>query len=174
MLHDGCVVLRPALLFRTSSLVRFFCWLGAIAEKVTFVIKVRCMARLARVVAVGVPYHVTQRVNGRQFILACDPDRRVYLDLLQQSIALHGVELIGYCLMSNHVHLVGVPHNADGLGLALKNAQGRYASYWNASHHATGHVWQGRYYSCPLDEQHLWEALRYTELNPVRAGMVDR
>ena len=102
------------------------------------------------------------------------PDRRVYLDLLRQGIALHGVELIGYCLVSNHVHLVAVPHNADGLGLALKNAQGRYASYWNASHHATGHVWQGRYYSCPLDEQHLWEALRYTELNPVRAGMVDR
>jgi putative transposase len=75
--------------------------------------------------------------------------------------------------MSNHVHLVAVPHKADGLGLALKNAQGRYASYWNASHHSTGHVWQGRYYSCPLDEQHLWEALRYTELNPVRAGMVD-
>jgi len=75
--------------------------------------------------------------------------------------------------MSNHVHLVAVPDKADGLGLALKNAQGRYAAYWNASHHSTGHVWQGRYYSCPLDEQHLWEALRYTELNPVRAGMVD-
>jgi len=64
--------------------------LGAIAEKVTSVIKVRCMARLARVVAVGVPHHVTQRGNGRQYILACDPDRSVYLDLLRQSIALHG------------------------------------------------------------------------------------
>jgi putative transposase len=101
------------------------------------------MARLARVVAVGVPHHVTQRGNARQFILACDADRSVYLDLLRQSIALHGVELIGYCLMSNHVHLIALPHQADGLGLALKNAQGRYASYWNASHHSTGHVWQG-------------------------------
>src|SRR5580700_6716567 len=173
MPHDGCVVQGAALFCRTGSLV-WLCVRWVLWRKVTSVIKVRCMARLARVVAVGVPHHVTQRGNGRQFILACDPDRRVYLDLLQQSIALHGVELIGYCLMSNHVHLVAVPHNADGLGLALKNAQGRYASYWNASHHATGHVWQGRYYSCPLDEQHLWEALRYTELNPVRAGMVDR
>jgi putative transposase len=127
------------------------------------------MARLARVVAVGVPHHVTQRGNARQFILACDADRSVYLDLLRQSISLHGVEVIGYCLMSNHVHLVVVPHEADGLGLALKNAHGRYAAYWNATHHSTGHVWQGRYYSCPLDEPHLWEALRYTELNPVRA-----
>ena len=168
MMDDSCFVVSP------EQLSEVLCSLGAIAQRVTSVIKVRCMARLARVVAVGVPHHVTQRGNGRQFILGSDPDRRVYLDLLRQGIALHGVELIGYCLMSNHVHLVAVPHNADGLGLALKNAQGRYASYWNASHHATGHVWQGRYYSCPLDEQHLWEALRYTELNPVRAGMVDR
>lgn len=131
------------------------------------------MARLARVVAVGVPHHVTQRGNARQFILASDADRNAYLGLLRQSITLHGVDLIGYCLMSNHVHLIAVPEKAEGLGLALKNAHGRYAAYWNASHHSTGHVWQGRYYSCPLDEPHSWEALRYTELNPVRAGMVD-
>jgi putative transposase len=74
--------------------------------------------------------------------------------------------------MSNHVHLVLVPRRAESLGLALKHAHGRYASYWNATHHSSGHVWQGRYYSCPLDEPHLWEALRYTELNPVRAGLV--
>ncbi len=41
----------------------------------------------------------------------------------------------------------------------------------NAVHQSSGHAWQGRYYSCPLDRVHLWEALRYTELNPVRAGL---
>src|SRR5256885_547178 len=55
---------------------------------------------------------------------------------------------------------------------ALKQAHGRYALYWNAHHWSSGHVWQGRFYSCPLDETHLWRALRYVELNPVRAGMV--
>jgi hypothetical protein len=75
---------------------------------------------------------------------------------------------MGYCLMSNHVRLVLVPRRAESLGLALKHAHGRYASYWNAAYHSSGHVWQGRYYSCPLDEPHLWEALCYTELNPVR------
>ena len=130
-----------------------------------------CMARLARVVVVGVPHHITQRGNARQFILACDADRGVYLDLLRHSTALHGIEVIGYCLMSNHVHVIAVPQKADVLGVALRNAHGRYAAYWNASHHVTGHVWQQRYYSCPLDEPHLWEALRYTELNPVRAGL---
>jgi putative transposase len=74
--------------------------------------------------------------------------------------------------MSNHVHLIAIPNKANLLGLALKDAQGRYASYWNAMRCSSGNVWQGRYCSCPLDESHLWEALRYTELNPVRASMV--
>jgi putative transposase len=74
--------------------------------------------------------------------------------------------------MSNHVHLIAIPHTADALSQSLKQAHGRYASYWNAQQSSTGHVWQGRFYSCPLDESHLWAALRYVELNPVRAGMV--
>jgi putative transposase len=132
------------------------------------------MARLARVIAAGVPHHITQRGNARRFILQDDVDREVYLDLLQQSMEMHRVGLIGYCLMSNHVHLVAIPHKTDVLALALKFTHGRFASYWNATHHSTGHVWQGRYYSCPLDETHLWEALRYTELNPVRASLVPK
>ena len=130
------------------------------------------MARLPRVIAINGYHHVTQRGNGRRFILDGDTDRSVYLDLLKQSLALHDVAMMGYCLMSNHVHLVLAPPRAESLGLALKHAHGRYASYWNATNHSSGHVWQGRYYSCPLDDPHLWEALRYTELNPVRAGLV--
>ena len=130
------------------------------------------MTRLARVVAVGVPHHVTQRGNARKFILDGDADRRVYLDLLRQRIELHSLALVGYCLMSNHVHLIMIPGKVDVMGRALKDTHGRYAAYWNAVHHSSGHVWQGRFYSCPLDELHLWKALRYTELNPVRAGLV--
>jgi putative transposase len=132
------------------------------------------MTRLARVVAVGVPHHVTQRGNARQFILGGDVDRKVYLDLLRQSIELHSLAVMGYCLMSNHVHLITIPGRVDILGRAPKDTHGRYASYWNAVHRSSGHVWQGRYYSCPLDELHLWKALRYTELNPVRAGLVTK
>jgi putative transposase len=131
------------------------------------------MARLARVIGLDLPHHVTQRGNQRRFILDNDTHRSIYLDLLAQSLALHGVALIGYCLMSNHVHLVLVPRKPESLGLALKHSHGRFASYWNAVHRSSGHVWQGRYYSCPLDETHLWEALRYTELNPVRAGLIE-
>ena len=63
------------------------------------------------------------------------PIAGVYLDLLTQSLALHAVAMMGYCLMSNHVHLILVPGRAESLGLALKHAHGRYASYWNAIHH---------------------------------------
>jgi putative transposase len=64
-----------------------------------------------------------------------------------------------------------IPHNGCGLALALKDTHGRYAVYWNTVHRSSGHAWQGRYFSCPLDGAHLWEALRYAELNPVRAGL---
>jgi len=74
--------------------------------------------------------------------------------------------------MSNHIHFVAVRRSKDALARSLKETQGRFASYWNAVNHSSGHVWQGRYYSCPLDGTHLWEALRYTELNPVRASLV--
>ena len=130
------------------------------------------MARLARVIAVGVAHHVTQRGNARRFLLEGDTDRRVYLDLLQQHLMSHDVLLVGFCLMSNHVHLIVIPNDQHGLALSLKHTHGRYASYWNMVHHSSGHAWQGRYYSCPLDQEHLWAALRYTELNPVRAKLV--
>jgi len=113
------------------------------------------MGRFARVVAVDAPHHLTQRGNGRRFILDCDADRATYLSLLRENIQLYRVSLIGYCLMSNHVHLVVVPRTADGLAQALKQTHGRYACYWPAVHQSSGHVWQGRYYSCPLDEPHL-------------------
>jgi putative transposase len=131
------------------------------------------MARLPRVVAVDIPHHVTQRGNARQVILATDADRLTYLSLLRDYAALYRVSWLGYCLMSNHVHLVAVPHAEMALSHCLRQAHGRYAAYWNGHRSSTGHVWQGRFYSCPLDEKHLWEALRYVELNPVRAGMVE-
>jgi putative transposase len=128
--------------------------------------------RFNRVVAVDVPHHVTQRGNRRRFILDCDADRAVYLKLLHENMDLYGVALIGYCLMSNHVHLIAIPTKAEGLAEALKQIHGRYACYWNVAHQSSGHVWQGRYYSCPLDQTHFWEALGYTELNPLRARLV--
>ena len=130
------------------------------------------MPRLARVVIADVPHHITQRANGRRYILAEEAGRAVYLALLREYAALYELTVIGYCLMSNHIPLVAVPLRKNSMALAMKDTHGRYSSYWNARQATSGHAWQGRFYSCPLDEEHLWKALRYVELNPVRAGMV--
>jgi len=70
------------------------------------------MSRLPRVVVVGVPHHVTQRGNARQVILESDSDRTTYLALLRQYSDVHRLSLLGYCLMSNHVHLMRMPVNS--------------------------------------------------------------
>src|SRR5271166_5527345 len=100
------------------------------------------MARFARVVAVDCAHHVTQRGNARRFILNSDADREVYLHLLGENLELHSVSPIGFCPMSNHVHLVATPQKADSLAKALKQTHGRYAAYWNAKHGSSGHVFQ--------------------------------
>jgi hypothetical protein len=82
------------------------------------------MSRQARVVAEAVPHHVTQRGNNRQDIFLTDDDRRFYIDLLREKSAQFGVTLLGYCLMTNHVHLVAVPSHANSLAKALGGAQG--------------------------------------------------
>ena len=72
------------------------------------------MARLPRVVIVDVPHHVTQRGNARQVILASDADRFTYLELLREYSQLYVLSVLGYCLMSNHVHLIAIPANSTG------------------------------------------------------------
>ncbi|MBI4877382.1 MAG: transposase [Acidobacteria bacterium] len=130
------------------------------------------MSRLARVVIPEVAHHVTQRGNDRRTVFSSESDRTVYITLLRQYSTLHHLSILGYCLMSNHVHLVVVPQKPESMALALRQTHGRYAACLNARNGASGHVWQGRYYSCALDRNHLWTALRYTERNPVRTGMV--
>ena len=132
------------------------------------------MARMARVVAAGVPHHITQRGNNRQDIFLLDDDRRFYLDTLRERSQRYGVTLLGYCLMTNHVHLVAIPERPDSLARALGQSHSRYAQRFNRRYGRSGHLWQNRFYSCPLGRTHLVRALLYGDLNPVRAGLVGR
>lgn len=132
------------------------------------------MSRVARVVVPGFPHHVTQRGNRRADVFEVDDDREAYVRFLRRYGKRHGLAVWAYCLMTNHIHLVVVPQREDSLALALRDAHTVYAMHFNRRTQVSGHVWQGRFYSCPLDEVHLWAAVRYVERNPVRAGMVDR
>jgi putative transposase len=129
------------------------------------------MARLARVVAAGLPHHVTQRGNRRQQVFFGEADYSAYRRLLAEGCHAAGVAVWAYCLMPNHVHLILVPSRADGLRAALGEAHRRYTRLVNFREGWRGYLWQGRFASFPMDERHLLACARYVELNPVRAGL---
>ena len=132
------------------------------------------MPRLPRAVFAGFPHHITQRGNRREPVFFSDEDRQVYLSWLKEYADKHQVEVLAYCLMTNHVHLIAVPATDDGLQQMLKPLHMRYAQRFNRQRDWKGHVWQGRFFSSPLDDAYLWAAMRYVECNPVRAGMAER
>lgn len=132
------------------------------------------MARLARAVFPGLPHHVTQRGNGRARTFFSDGDYRLYRDLLAEYAAAAGVEVWAWVLMPNHVHLILVPHDADGLRRALAPVHRYYAGHVHTRQQKSGHFWQGRFGCVAMDEAHLGAALRYVALNPVRARLCDR
>ncbi|MBN1568194.1 MAG: transposase [Acidobacteria bacterium] len=131
------------------------------------------MARIARIVLPGCPHHVTQRGNRRQAVFYDDMDRRFYLRLLGRNSNLFAVQTAGYCLMTNHIHDVCVPMRPDSLVKGFGRTHNDYSRWHNLRNDTSGHLWQNRFYSCPLDEDGFWRALRYVELNPVRAGLVE-
>jgi putative transposase len=131
------------------------------------------MARLARIVLPGIPYHVTQRGNRRQQTFFEEGDYALYRDLLAEAARKAGSSVWSYCLMPNHVHLIVVPSDEDGLRRTFADAHRRYTGYINARQRWTGHLWQGRYGAVAMDEAHLAAAARYVALNPVRAGLAE-
>jgi len=132
------------------------------------------MARLPRLVLPGYPYHVTQRGNRRQRTFFQDSDYALYRDLLAEAADKADAAIWCYCLMPNHVHVILVPADEDGLRRTFADAHRRYTGFINARHRWTGHLWQGRFGAVVMDEEHLAHAMRYVSLNPVRARLVQR
>jgi putative transposase len=130
------------------------------------------MARLPRVVLPGIPHHVTQRGNRRERTFFEDGDYALYLDLLAEAAHRANVAIWSYCLMPNHVHIIAVPSDDDGLRRTFRYVHRHYTGYINARLRVTGHLWQGRFSSVAMDEAHVVTALRYVALNPVRARLV--
>jgi putative transposase len=127
---------------------------------------------MARVVVPGVPHHVTLRGDRREDVFLARGDYQRYLSLLREYSAPRGLEVIAYCVMPNYVHFVAVPHRSDSLATVLKPVHLRLAQCVNWTCSMAGRRWQGRFFSCPLDDRHTATAVRYFELNPVRGGLV--
>jgi putative transposase len=132
------------------------------------------MPRISRPVAVGYPHHITQRGNYRQKIFESDVDYLQYLQWLQQYSRQYLLKVWAYCVMGNHVHFIAVPMESTSLAKTFHVLHMRYSQYFNQNKGTGGHLWQGRFYSCALDEQHLYAAVRYVENNPVRAKIVEK
>ncbi len=130
------------------------------------------MPRIGRVVAVGLPHHVTQRGNYKNDVFEDDIDRQTYLTYICESSRKFHFTILAYCLMSNHIHFIGIPHEENSLAKVFNTTHMRYSQYFNKKRGLRGHLWQGRFFSCILDEKHLIAAARYIERNPVRAKLI--
>lgn len=131
------------------------------------------MPRFPRLVVPGYPHHVTQRGIRKQRTFFDNSDYLAYINLVRNLKSAAGVHIWAYCLMPNHIHMVAVPQERQGLARLFGTAHHRYAKRVNAKHGWRGHLWQERFYSVAMDEPHTFAAMRYVELNPVRAGLCD-
>ena len=129
------------------------------------------MARMARVVIPGYPHHVIQHGNRKQKTFFCDEDYLYYIQLLSQYSVEAETDVLAYCLMPNHVHLVMVPGREGGLREAMAETHRRYTRRINLREGWCGHLWQERFHSFIMDEYYLLAAVRYVERNPVTAGL---
>lgn len=132
------------------------------------------MPRIARAVAIGFPHLITQRGNYRQTVFDSDADYSQYLEWLKVYSVKYSLKIWAYCLMSNHVHFIVVPMAQDSMARTLNMLHMRYSQYKNTKQKAAGHLWQGCFFSCVLDERHLYARVRYVENNPVRARMIKK
>lgn len=130
------------------------------------------MPRIARAIVVGYPHHITQRGNYRQAVFESDEDYIRYLEWLSLYCKKYSLKIWAYCLMGNHVHFIAVPMGPDSMAKTFNTLHMRYSQHFNMKNKATGHLWQGRFYSCVLGERHLYAGIRYVENNPVRARIV--
>jgi putative transposase len=121
----------------------------------------------------GLAYHVLNRGNGRATLFHKDADYRAFCDLLATATAKFPVALLGFCIMPNHFHLVLQPHTPEALSMMMQWWLTSHVRRYHRHYHSSGHVWQGRFKSFPIQQDaHLLTVLRYVLLNPVRAGLV--
>ena len=133
------------------------------------------MPRRARLSLPGIPWHIIQRGHNRSACFFGDADRLCYLNYLGEFAETFECSIHAYVLMTNHVHLLLTPQRPDGAAQLMKHLGQRYVQYINRVFNRTGTLWEGRFRSCLVQcEVYLLACYRYIELNPVRAGIVER
>jgi putative transposase len=132
------------------------------------------MPRRPRIQLDGVPLHIVQRGHNREACFFAEEDYQSYLHWLGEALAEYECQLHAYALMTNHVHLLVTPKRAERIPRLIMSVGRRYVQYINRTYKRTGTLWDSRYKSSLIHaESYLLTCMRYIELNPVRAGMVE-
>ena len=132
------------------------------------------MPRRQRIHLDGVPLHIVQRGHNRQPCFFAEEDYHTYLHWLGEALRKEHCALHAYALMTNHVHLLLTPQDAEAVPNLIIAIGRRYVQYVNTVYRRTGTLWDSRYKSSLIQaETYLLTCQRYIELNPVRANMVD-
>jgi putative transposase len=132
------------------------------------------MARPVRIEYPGAIYHIISRGNNRAAVFRDDHDRKRYLEKLSLYCEEKEVDLLAYCLLSNHVHLL-LETRKGNLSKMMQPFQTSYTVYFNKRHQRSGHVFEQRYKAFLVDkDNYLLEVSRYIHLNPLAAGIVER
>ena len=133
------------------------------------------MARHPRYSTPGFPQHVTQRGNNRSPIFRAEDDYLAFHEWLRIACGRYECSLHAYVFMTNHVHLLMTPSDVGAVGRVLQSVGRQYVRRFNSTYGRSGTLWEGRYRATVVEHQrYLFTCYRYIELNPVRAGMVDR
>jgi len=132
------------------------------------------MARRTRLFVADVPCHIIQRGNNKIPIFFKDTDYLFFLDVLREAKTKYPCLIYGYCLMTNHFHLLIEPISKENnVSLLIKLLGAKYVRYINKNYERSGTLWQGRFKSSLIDkESYFLTCLRYIEMNPVRANIV--
>lgn len=135
------------------------------------------MPRQKRIAKGNIVYHVLNRANGRLKIFKKPADFEAFEKILAEGIERFNMRLCGYCIMSNHWHLVLWPRHNGDLSAFMKWITVTHSHRWHTAHKTVGigHLYQGRYKSFPVqDSVYYLTLLRYVESNPLRAELVKR
>jgi putative transposase len=131
------------------------------------------MVRANRYILDGYVYHLTARCHDKKFLLGFVRDREEYWRRLRSALPLFDVSLLGYCITSNHVHLLATAGSRDDLAGFMQKVQGEHAESYNGRKGRTGAFWTDRYHATMVESgRHLWNCMVYIDLNMLRAGVV--
>ena len=132
------------------------------------------MPRKPRFVIPGVPVHIVQRGRSKEPVFYDDADYQIYLGRLKEAAERYHCQIHAYVLMTNHIHLLATPTEIQGITRMMQSVGRHYVPYINRTYGGSGSIWEGRYKaSLVQDETYLLTCMRYIELNPVRANMVN-